>query len=381
MVWSKPSGRATTEYVAIAMTITISVLFFFFQRDKAERPIIENHNRVSMGQMYWVPDEPLRGNDQLVGRGVDLAITYSDLLLVQTPWSPHLDSKRAAKWLAELSHAHNRMLGISLDWMSESRLTLLESEGGSWSFSNDTVSGRFVRDALALTEAYSPMYLVLGVEVDFLARNLPEEFRAFVRAYNQAYDLVKASYPEVNVLVTFQYDHLVSDVLNEHPLDDSGVISAFGEKLDLVGLSLYPCQIHSRVQDIPGNYLASAALMDKPVGVFETAWPGVKDSERLQKEYVAWVLRQSQAHQFSPLVWTSTTDTSPAEGAPIELQRGDCNMPVALWNKYLGLWRLDGKPKPAAKPWVSQLERNRLTGKSAEEAIEGQTLPHSKPGY
>lgn len=380
-MWSNPSSRTTTKYVLFAITIAISVLFFSLQRDKAEPPETKNHNRVNMGQMYWVPDEPFRGNDRVVRRGVDLAITNSDLLLVQTPWSPHLDAKRAAKWLAELSYAHNRTLGISLDWMSESRLTLLESEGGSWSFTNDTVSLRFARDALALMEAYNPTYLVLGVEVDFLARNLPEEFRAFVRAYNQAYDLIKASYPEVNVLVTFQYDHLVSDVLNGHPLDGSGVISAFGEKLDLVGLSLYPCQIHNRVQDIPGNYLSSAALIDKPVGVFETAWPGVKGSERLQKEYVAWVLRQSQAHQLSPLVWTSTTDTSPAEGAPIELQRGGCNMPVALWNKHLGLWRLNGKPKPAAKPWVSQLEKSRIIERSAEEATEGQTLLLSKPGY
>jgi len=210
---------------------------------------------------------------------------------------------------------------------------------------------------------------------------VPDEYRAFVSAYLVAYRAVKESYPEVSVLVTFQYEHILRDLEREEHLSEHGAVSAFGESLDVVGLSVYPCLVYRQTNGLPTDYLVRANTPGKPAAIFETAWPAPKNSESLQREYVSWILDQAQRNQLDPVVWTSTMDTISAEETSTDRKNSGCDMPVAEWNKHLGLWRLDGGEKPAARVWIRQLGNNRLINASMAEAIEDPTLPRSKLGY
>ena len=63
-------------------------------------------------------------------------------------------------------------------------------------------------EATIIAATHQPNFLLLGVEVDFLARNDPDAFSSFVRLYEETYYKVKKVSPSTRISVTFQFESL-----------------------------------------------------------------------------------------------------------------------------------------------------------------------------
>lgn len=360
------------------LAVSVIGVVVFLQFDRSEP--LDNEWPI-LGQMYWVPKDSQDAPSSIIERGVGVTLHGSELIFVQVPWAMGFDSLEAASWLSQLAKKHNKKLGIGLDWMNSDRTDLLKAGAETWQFSEEKAYSAFEKDSWMIAKTYNPDYLSLGIEVDFLARNSPREFQAFVNSYQRIYQRIKSEFPAIKVLVTFQYDAILRDSTEDQLLAEYGAIKAFGALIDIVGLSVYPCQQYAHVAEIRSDYFRKANQLTRNVGVFETAWPGSVVEQDEQRKYVHWLLKEARRSAFDVLIWTSSTDIA----APISKQERKhsvaCGGNVADWNGHLGLWDMNGKMKPAGLVWKDQLTRKRIISGSGGEATSVQTHQSSKPGY
>lgn len=313
----------------------------------------------AMGLAYW-PAQGEMTTQADAQTGVRVTLENSEHILAQIPWSPFMKSapERAA-WMAGLANSHGHSLTIAIDWIDEDRKGPLNTGAGEWSFENAWARERFLSDVELLARRYKPQFMVLGVEVDFIAHHKPELFRSFVTVYESAYRAVKRKSPATQVTVSFQFEHLFEHIRDSqgalNTIGEMPIVTAFGPLLDVLGLSVYPCRFVRHPTDLPADYLSSVIANKTPVAIFETAWPTNLTNEKIQKSYVEWLLGNANSVSSGLLVWVSATDGEATQDFERRNGPGPCSGKVATWKNRLGLWRVDGAPKLAVDSWQKWL--------------------------
>jgi len=348
---------------------------------QVERSPSTGSRHFEMGLAYWPPQRQ-ENTDLVVEKGVGITLDNSEHLLLQIPWSPLVESAhRNAIWMGRIAASHKRPLTIALDWMDRDRNVLLGSDKKHWSFQEEWVETRFLSDVAILADKYRPNFLVLGVEVDFMAIKNPEIFRGFVATYEKAYRIAKRKSPTTKVSVSFQFEQIVNDNGSTNSLAESTIIRAFGPLLDILGLSVYPCQYFSHPDDLPDDYLSSVIPSSTKVAIFETGWPSSESDASLQKQYVEWILQAANGVSASLLVWISTTDGYVSQETGSNKGGPPCKTAVETWHHKLGLWRASGDAKKAAETWIEWLSRVPRISATSAAATTGQKAPDSKLRY
>lgn len=293
-------------------------------------PVVGLARSFEMGMIYWPPQGAATPPD-LIGKGIGLTLENSDHMLVQLPWSPaQTNLAELASWIAGIAHEHHKHLTIAVDWQEATRVRVL---GKPWRFTDEATRRQFITSLADAAQRHRPDYFVVGVEVNYYARSA--DFLSFIETYRQTRAKIKEVSPETKVLVTFQYE-----ALREH--NNFDVIKSFD--LDILGIATYPHLAGVKPRDVSTKYFSALDAFKMPVGFFETSWPG-QDG---QAEYARQILPTCRDLDARLLIWTATTDT---EALPeVEADRTKFEV-EANWMRHLGLWTLDGKPKPAAAIW------------------------------
>lgn len=349
--------------------------------DQIERSPPAASRNFEMGLAYWAPQEG-KSNDSVVEQGARITLDNSEHLLLQIPWSPLMESPlKNAVWIGGMAASHERALTIAIDWMGKDRNILLDSDKEYWSFQEQWVETRFISDVAILAGKYRPNFLVLGVEVDFLALKSPEIFRGFVDTYEKAYRIAKIKSPGTKVSVSFQFEQIVKINGSATSITESPIIGSFGPLLDILGLSVYPCQLFSYPEDIADDYLSSVIPSRTKVAIFETGWPSSETDENLQKDYVKWILQATGNISASLLVWISSTDSGDSHDVEITESAPPCAASVDTWQHHLGLWRASGAPKKGADTWIEWFIKVPRISATPEAATAGQKPHDSKLRY
>lgn len=363
----------------IVLAVVLGGWFIF--SGKIEHSISVGPRSYEMGLILWTPFGEETPED-MASRGVDLILNNSEHILVQVPWAPYSDSViQKVTWMSEIATQHDRRLTIALDWMDKNRNDLLKVDGRVWSFNDLYIKDRFIRDVSAIAEKYQPEYFILGVEVDYLARKNPDEFRYFVDFYRYAYDSIKAISPTTKVTVTFQFEETKGMHGGDIPFLAEPYVEAFGNLLDILGLAVYPCQIVNHPDELPIDYFTSVIPPNVPVAIFETGWPANSYDEEAQAEYLGWLLSVANTITVDPLIWVSTIDSKNPLEEDTVLASNPCSSVVSHWSQYLGLWKNNGSEKMAANIWKYWLHEAPRITESHEEATKGQINHTTKPHY
>jgi hypothetical protein len=283
--------------------------------------------------------------------------------------------------MAGLANSYGHSLTIAIDWIDEDRKGPLNTGAGEWSFKNAWARERFLSDVELLARRYKPQFMVLGVEVDFMAQSKPELFQSFVIVYESAYRAVKRKSPATQVTISFQFEHIRDSRGTSNTIGESPIVTAFGPLLDVLGLSVYPCQFVGHPTDLPADYLSSVIANKTPVAIFETAWPTNLSDEKIQKSYVEWLLGIANSVSSGLLVWISATDGEATQGFERRNGPGPCSGKVAAWRNSLGLWRVDGAPKLAVVSWQKWLVNIPRVRAMEGEAITDQRVQGSTRRY
>lgn len=310
-----------------------------------------------MGATLWPPFEgEVEDPDQQFLTLVDRTLQAGDTVQLQLSWSPDEEGlySRAAP-IAHIARQHGRKFILAIEWMNGSRTAMRSSSETPWSFADPTAADLFERQVTQAVEALKPLILVLGVEVNYLALFDPEGFRSFVRLFHD----LRERLTDTTTMVSFQYEALQGhdvfgpDRSRTPPVGD--LVAHFDPAIPALGLSTYPGRVFDDPADLDLAYFEPLLRLGQPVFIFETAWhTSGSGSPSEQERYVEWLLERHEDLRLAGLIWASTCDTLGRE-APTDLTVTH-GMPA--WFGSLGLWGIDGRAKPAVRPWLGFARRS-----------------------
>jgi len=150
-------------------------------------------------------------------------------------------------------------------------------------------------------DEFQPNYLFLGIELNGYYKHNPKDFKNFVTLYKETYDLIKTKYPNTKISVTFLYESLYLE-------NQWDAITAFGDKLDVVGFTTYPSFYYDSFEKIPKNYYSNSYkyIPKKPIMFMEVGWPG--DDENKQAQFINQFFKHTKNLKIEGFFWTLLHD-------------------------------------------------------------------------
>lgn len=218
--------------------------------------------------------------------------------------------------------------GISPTTLDQDRCKVDAPAGVVPDFSNPATRNAFknkVREIAALR----PDGLALATEINYLEFCTDPQDRSqlnyFVSLYNEIYDELKISYPDLPIFVTYQYDELYDN-------NEWAIISRF--KQDWIGLTSYPDRFVNPDQ-VPSNYYLAVNqyVGRRPVYFMEMGWPAQNSSqEEAQRRFVQRLPTLLSGINLRYITWSLLHDVTLFEGGLSPLN-------------YVGLRYNNGSPK------------------------------------
>jgi hypothetical protein len=144
-------------------------------------------------------------------------------------------------------------------------------------WTNGTARAKFISMLVDFVNKYRPPYVFLGNENDFYYETNTADYAHWLIAYNQAYDAIKEVSETTKVGPVFNFEHLSGQgLLNGWTASYWEALDAHNlDKVDVIGLSVYPFFNYEDPADVPSDYLKPLVdrIGDKPIVITETGWP------------------------------------------------------------------------------------------------------------
>ncbi|MCW5839192.1 MAG: glycosyl hydrolase 53 family protein [Anaerolineales bacterium] len=275
-------------------------------------------------------------------------------------WRDSIDSRgqppQAAAGLMQAAAQYGFTPIIVFGWRSGAQLHLDLPTNATNNWSNAEARALFIQMLVGFAAEHHPPYLFLGNENDEYFITQPEDYVRWVEVYNQAYDAIKAASPATQVGPIFQYERMAGlGLLNGWNEAHWGALDAHDlNKVDVVGITLYPWFSVATPQQIPDDYLAPLLQHTgaTPIAITETGWPadtqGLQTpwqaSPQTQVAYVDALQRILQGTSVSILNWLFI---NPIAAEPNSLE-------VQLFGS-ISLRTVSGDKRPVYDAWVNFL--------------------------
>jgi hypothetical protein len=184
----------------------------------------------------------------------------------------------AAILVVEQGEANGYTPIIVFGWRSEDSLHIGVPANPANHWANQEARALFKQMLVDFVSSYHPPYLFLGNESDAYFINVPEDYQNWIAFYNEAYDAIKDVSPETMVGPIFQYERLSGQgAFSQWTTPHWGALTSHDlERIDILGITMYPWLNVVTPSQVPDNYLAPLMEIvgDKPIAITETGWPG-----------------------------------------------------------------------------------------------------------
>jgi hypothetical protein len=226
-----------------------------------------------------------------------------------------------------------------------------------YSFDHPDVKIAYLKYTKQVVEFFHPDYLAIGVEVNVVQVNAPQNWEAYKELHTFIYESLKQDYPDLPIFATFTVNHM-----NGLDGGDTAMQKREIESLlpytDLMALSAYPygwAYEGGKADPIPDDFFAEALSFGKPLAIAESGAPSYdfsafgKDyqfTEAYQARWVSFLLSQAREHNFHFVVAFTGIDYDKL----LEIIPKDTRELAMIW-VYDGLERSDGCAKQALPVW------------------------------
>lgn len=190
-------------------------------------------------------------------------------------------------------------------------------------FDSPAVITAFTNFSLYLIDKFDPLYFNYATEISELILNDTAKFNKFKTFAQQVYNNIKASYPNLTILVSVALKH--PDSVQAETIKDN--MSSLSSWYDMLGISVYPYAFfyHSdsgNPRNLPARWLDQAKDIagGKPLAITETSWAAEDlnmgapynffraSNETYQNEYVDILFTESNALDINFVIWFSVSD-------------------------------------------------------------------------
>jgi hypothetical protein len=297
-----------------------------------------------------------------VGQHADVVALHYDP--GELPWLDLVEGRPSTKLRsmlesdAKLSAARSTFVAITP--FNQHRCEVAGLEGGApfpvelgpALFSNPRVRKAYANYVGIVVAHLQPRFLALGIEVNQYEAANPADFGYWVSLYKELYRELKRVSPELVVFVSFQLDEL-------HSRSQMGILKHFLPELDRVGISLYPSVQGLTPDELPVDYIAAVLdFAQVPIVVTESAYSSrpyrddvlsLPGSPELQRDYLDWLLVQSEQLPIEFVNWFFATDTPFLIDNP--------NVAGGEVFAFMGLTTRGFGSKPVFELWKATLQR------------------------
>ena|GEM_PF-2333043 len=276
---------------------------------------------------------------------------------------------------------------ITLGWATWPVL-YLNPQGGPNNWTN-TLTRSLYLQAIAQSADSMPAYFFIGNEVNFYYPQDSIDYLNWVSFYEDAYDTIKAHSPQTRVGTNFNYEHMAglgTNIVGWTTPYWQAYTLIDPNKIDVVGMNVYPFFRYDSVADIPGTYLDPLFNLvgNKPVLFNETGWPadsfpGVPSwicSETEQVNYVSkffsliaphsnveganWLFLHYMMDYNSPeeklFCSISLYDSLGVQRPAYQSWFSHCQVLSAPGNQAAASWKLTAQPNPFSTQTILRLE-------------------------
>lgn len=371
--------RSRPLLLALALTL-VAVLLGACRVERTTGATYPRRPRVEAGDprayRLGFSDTPWALTDQASRQTYDLATDYGEVILVQRApdWADFLPgghlsdaTREQVTTVRDATKSRALLLAIVLDPFdptSRDRLQRLPQNYVGKDLTNGDLRQAFVQEAVFLAKNLRPAYLVLGSEVNATFERSPAAYLAFVGAYREAYDAVKAVSPETQVLPSFQYEELLGVIpdLPPHP-PRWQLLKDYEGKIDLFGITTYPSFAYNVARKVPPTYYSSIREQTRlPVGFISVGYASGPGRDNLnsstpaeQRRFLQRLFEDADALGSPLVIWFAERDLSFATAPPYDLLAS------------LGLRDIGDRAKEAWPVWEAAV--NRPYDPAAAEAL------------
>ncbi|RLT43332.1 MAG: hypothetical protein DWI58_04295 [Chloroflexi bacterium] len=332
-------------------------------------------------------DTPWARTELATRQTYDLAANYGEVIMVQRPpnWADfvpgaHPSDGTRDQLLAVRDAAKSRGLIVAMvidpfDPLSRDRLQQLPTSYAGKDLTNADLRQAFVQESVFIAKNLRPAYLGLGNEVNSTFERNPGTYLAFVTAYKEAYDAVKAVSPDTQVFVSFQYEELLGVIpdLPPHP-PRWQLLKDYAGKMDLFGITSFPSFAYNVARKVPPTYYTSIKEQTTlPIAFVSTGYASGPGRDNLnsstpaeQRRYLQRLFEDADVLGSPLVVWFAERDLSFATAPPYDLLAS------------LGLRNIGDKPKESWPLW--EAAANRTYDPTGAEAIRQKRAAQQAPG-
>lgn len=181
------------------------------------------------------------------------------------------------KFVSELDETYGYTDMLAFGWATYPELYLDHPDNPINNWTNEATKADYLQMLIHLADSLHPTYLFIGNEINNYWEQDSLDYMNMVDFYHQAYDSIKRYSPETQVGTIFNYESLAGKgELTGWTEPYWNAVNVFDlEKMDIVGLTVYPFFHYTHANDIPEDYLDDffEHVGDLPVAITETGWP------------------------------------------------------------------------------------------------------------
>ena len=213
---------------------------------------------------------------------------------------------------------------------------------------------KYVGAAKEFAAKEQPAYFGMGIEINILNEEMPDEFEKFVTLFDRAAEAIKEVSPETKIYTTFQLERMKGlhgglwGGVDEPSTATWELMDQF-PKADLFAFTTYPTLNYHDPADIPADYYAEIIdhVHGKPVAFTEIGWPaemsitGWESDDIEQAAFVKRFFELTTTVEPVIVTWSFMFDFPP-ETLPVPFQS-------------MAFIRHDNTERPAFAEWLVEI--------------------------
>lgn len=234
-------------------------------------------------------------------------------------------------------------------------------------FAEPEVQTAFLNYAIRMVENFTPVYLLIGVEVNLLLTNNPELWDDWVDLNSYVYSNLKVLYPElpigVSVFCVPYFDQWAPE--HDSEMQIAALVDDIEPSVDYVAFSIHPFMSSLLAESFPDNYLSNLfSITSKPIAVSESSYSAQEWS--LSDQTIVWYGTPEKQADFAEKLLTESNNYEALYVIWFAIRDYD-----QLWENVLGssdssvIWRdtglydENGDPRIALDIWLEWLSREK----------------------
>ena len=316
-----------------AATLAAALLLAGCREEQTQEPGFVPEPRVQQGAprpyLLGFSALPAELSDASYVAAFDLAARYGELLLIQRApkWADFLPEVGPSAALAdamvrERTAVEERGLRLlyaldPFDPADRGRLAATPPGYERADLGHPDLRAAFVAEARFIAANYEPQYMALGIEVNATFERSPAQYGAFVAAYREAHDAVKAVSPQTLMFATFQYEQLLGVVPWELPRPPRWeLLDDFAGRLDLFALATFPSVTYEVARALPPLYYRQVRDHTRlPIAFAAVGYSSARGRDGLnsstpaeQRRFLQRLLSDADALEAPFVVWFASRD-------------------------------------------------------------------------